>query len=45
MQIPKNQAAEDLPRGQILANLGIKDRLVLVGRGAVGALIGNLWER
>lgn len=42
MKIPKSRAVEDSPQGQALGNLGIKDRLVFVGRGAVGALIGSL---
>ncbi len=42
MEIPESRAVEDLFQGQTLGNPGIKNRLVFVGKGAVGGLISTI---
>ncbi len=42
MKIPESRAVVDLSQGQTLGNLGLKNRLAFVGKGAVGGLIGTV---
>ena len=42
MKIPESRADGDSSQGQTLGNLRIKNRLVFVGKGAVGGLIGTI---
>ncbi len=42
MKIPVSRGVEDLSQGQALGNIGIKNRLAIVGKGVAGGLIGTL---
>lgn len=42
MKIPASRGVGNLSQGQIPGNLGIKNRLALVGKGSVGGLIGTV---